>query len=248
MTDYKCQNGDVIRVGGVYIHNKSGRMIAVSRIDSGIPWLVRFIAGSGDEDGYMPDSLSSEFPRDSDGFYIWGGDARPVPDDWVVEVKYGGIEAQGKASNYFWGLSFSENLNIKAFRVISTSVHDAAESINNEQGDNGEAEVDVQKVSREAGFMNAAPRSAGQFLHQAAELMAERGKEYDKPNGERSTGKAVHAFNAITGRDLTEAEGWLFMSLVKRVRQYSSPKYHKDSAEDGVAYAALEAEALERGE
>lgn len=92
------------------------------------------------------------------------------------------------------------------------------------------------------------PRTAEAFLHQAAALMAERGKEYDKPTGERSTGKAVHAFNAITGRDLSEAEGWLLMSLVKRVRQYSTPKYHKDSAEDAVAYAALEAEALERGE
>ena len=88
-------------------------------------------------------------------------------------------------------------------------------------------------------------RTAEQFLHQAAELMAERGKEYDKPSGERSMGNSVAAFNAITGRDLSEAEGWLLMSLVKRVRQYSTPNYHKDSAEDAVAYAALEAEALE---
>lgn len=89
------------------------------------------------------------------------------------------------------------------------------------------------------------PRTAENFLHQAAELMAERGKQYDQPGGERSMGKAVAALNAITGRDLTEAEGWLLMSLVKRVRQHSGAGYHQDSAEDAVAYAALEAEALE---
>lgn len=89
------------------------------------------------------------------------------------------------------------------------------------------------------------PRTAESFLHQAAELMAERGKQYDQPGGERSMGKAVAALNAITGRDLTEAEGWLLMSLVKRVRQHSGAGYHQDSAEDAVAYAALEAEALE---
>lgn len=89
------------------------------------------------------------------------------------------------------------------------------------------------------------PRKAENFLHQAAELMAERGKQYDQPGGERSMGKAVAALNAITGRGLTEAEGWLLMSLVKRVRQHSGAGYHRDSAEDAVAYAALEGEALE---
>lgn len=90
-------------------------------------------------------------------------------------------------------------------------------------------------------------RTAENFLMQAADLMAERGKQYDQPGGERSMGKAVAALNAVTGRDLTEAEGWLLMSLVKRVRQHSGAGYHQDSAEDAVAYAALEAEALEAG-
>ena len=88
-------------------------------------------------------------------------------------------------------------------------------------------------------------RTAEAFLHEAAELMAERGKQYDQEGGERSMGKTVKAFNAITGKDLTESEGWLLMSLLKRVRQHSGAGYHKDSAEDAVAYAALEAESLE---
>jgi|SRR5690554_540234 len=88
-------------------------------------------------------------------------------------------------------------------------------------------------------------RTAPEFLRQAEQLMIERGKQYDQPDGERSMGRAIEAFNAVTGKDLSEPDGWLLMSLLKRVRQYSGG-YHKDSAEDAVAYAALEAEALER--
>jgi hypothetical protein len=89
-------------------------------------------------------------------------------------------------------------------------------------------------------------RTAEQFLSQAADLLIERGKQYDKPDGERSMGSTVKAFNAITNKALSESEGWLFMSILKRVRQFQGP-YHKDSAEDAVSYSALEAEALERG-
>jgi hypothetical protein len=89
-------------------------------------------------------------------------------------------------------------------------------------------------------------RTAEQFLSQAADLLIERGKQYDKPSGERSMGSTVKAFNAITNKTLSESEGWLFMSILKRVRQFQGP-YHQDSAEDAVSYSALEAEALERG-
>ena len=90
-----------------------------------------------------------------------------------------------------------------------------------------------------------AKRAAPEFLREAERLMVERGKQYDQPGGERSMGRAIAAFNAVTDSDLTESEGWLLMSLLKRVRQYNGG-YHKDSAEDAVAYAALEAESLER--
>lgn len=85
------------------------------------------------------------------------------------------------------------------------------------------------------------------FLHRAAAIMDERGKTYDQAGGERSMGKTVAAFNAITGRDLTEAEGWLLMETLKNVRQWQRPAFHQDSADDGVAYSALKAEALARG-
>jgi hypothetical protein len=84
-----------------------------------------------------------------------------------------------------------------------------------------------------------------EFLQAAIDVQAERGKQYDKPSGERSMAATVTAFNAITGRDLSESEGWLLLQTLKDVRQWQNPsKYHHDSALDGVAYSALKAEAL----
>lgn len=78
------------------------------------------------------------------------------------------------------------------------------------------------------------------------ELLDVRGKEYDSSEGERSVLKVVNAFNSITGKDLTEAEGWLFLELLKNVRQWSSEEFHKDSQLDGVAYALLKGESLSK--
>lgn len=86
------------------------------------------------------------------------------------------------------------------------------------------------------------------FLQAAIDVQAERGKQYDAPDGTRSMAKTVQAFNAITGHHLTEAEGWLLMQIVKDVRQWQNPdKFHEDSALDGVAYSSLKAEALAAG-
>ena len=84
-----------------------------------------------------------------------------------------------------------------------------------------------------------------ELLHLAADIMQERGKDYDQPNGERSMARTVAAFNTITGRDITETEGWAFMLLLKLVRQHQAQAWHKDSGRDAIAYAALMAEAGE---
>ena len=84
---------------------------------------------------------------------------------------------------------------------------------------------------------------AHEILGAASDTMAKRAAEYDKPEGERSIPATVQAFNAITGRDLSDAEGWLFMQLLKSVRMFSAKGFHADSAIDGVAYAALTGEA-----
>lgn len=88
--------------------------------------------------------------------------------------------------------------------------------------------------------------SAPALLARAAEHMADRAATYDKPEGERSMGTTVIAFNAITGRDVTEAEGWLLLQLLKDVRLFQRSGYHADSAEDCIAYSALKAEAKSR--
>lgn len=86
-------------------------------------------------------------------------------------------------------------------------------------------------------------QTAPQMLSKASAIMTERGKQYDKPEGERSMGKCVHAFNVITGQNLSEAEGWLLLQILKDVRLWQRAGYHQDSAEDCIAYAALKAEA-----
>ena len=88
---------------------------------------------------------------------------------------------------------------------------------------------------------------APDLLAQAAKHMADRAVTYDQPEGERSMGRAVQAFNAITGRDLTESEGWLFMTTLKAVRGFTRGGYHADSFEDLIAYTALLAEAKGEG-
>lgn len=91
------------------------------------------------------------------------------------------------------------------------------------------------------------PVTAPQLLRKAGDIMERRAKEYDKPEGERSVAAVVTALNAIVGRDaLTEAEGWLFMALLKKVRLFSAKSYHADSGLDGIAYTALMAEAKAR--
>ena len=88
--------------------------------------------------------------------------------------------------------------------------------------------------------------TATDYLHRAANIMDERGKQYDKPEGERSMGKCVAAFNIVTGQNLTEAEGWLLLQILKDVRQWQRPGFHQDSADDCIAYAALKAEAKQK--
>lgn len=83
-----------------------------------------------------------------------------------------------------------------------------------------------------------------EFLQAAIDVQAERGKQYDKPTGERSMGATISAFNCITGYTLEESDGWMLLSLLKLVRQSQNPEqYHHDSALDFVAYASLYAEA-----
>lgn len=81
------------------------------------------------------------------------------------------------------------------------------------------------------------------LLNNAACHMRDRAATYDQPQGERSMGRTVAAFNIITGRGLTESEGWLLLQILKDVRDRQRDEPHQDSLEDCIAYAALKAEA-----
>lgn len=80
--------------------------------------------------------------------------------------------------------------------------------------------------------------SASDFLGAALNHLGDRASTYDNPTGERSMGRTVEAFNAITGHKLTEEQGWLFMCLLKQVRSQQG-KYKSDNYEDLTAYASL---------
>lgn len=85
--------------------------------------------------------------------------------------------------------------------------------------------------------------TATNVLWAAGSHIEERGETYDSEGGERSMGATVEAFNAITGHELKESQGWLFMVLLKAVRANQKQAYHADSYEDMAAYVALAAEA-----
>lgn len=105
-------------------------------------------------------------------------------------------------------------------------------------------EINPAEVARP---MYTPPVKAAELLGRAAAHMHARSATYDAPEGERSMGRAVAAFNAITGRDLIESEGWLLLQVLKDVRLFTRSEYHADSAEDCIAYAALKAEAKGKG-
>lgn len=84
--------------------------------------------------------------------------------------------------------------------------------------------------------------TAASILDSALAEMADRAQTYDKPEGERSMGATVAAFQAITGVEMTEQQGWQFMEVLKMVRS-NQGDYRADNFVDSTAYAALAGEA-----
>lgn len=107
----------------------------------------------------------------------------------------------------------------------------------------------VSDIVCKAGMLSdrEVPPDAVGLLDAAAAHMRRRAEIYDQPSGERSMARTVDAFNAITRLELTESQGWLFMELLKAVRDFTTVGGHADSQEDRIAYAALGAEARRAG-
>lgn len=87
--------------------------------------------------------------------------------------------------------------------------------------------------------------TAAQILESGLSHMKDRSLTYDKPDGERSMGATVEAFESITGHSLTEEQGWLFMGVLKMVRSQQGG-FKLDNYEDEAAYAALRGECAAR--
>lgn len=78
-------------------------------------------------------------------------------------------------------------------------------------------------------------------LAHASEAICDRAKQRDKPSGERSMLSAVNAFNGLTGHNISEREGWIFMVMLKAARAQNGV-FRADDYVDGSAYFALAGE------
>ena len=77
-------------------------------------------------------------------------------------------------------------------------------------------------------------------LKEAQDALAQRAGSRGAEEEERSMKVTVNAFNAMFGKDLTETQGWQFMTLLKMGR--STAGYNADDYVDGAAYFALAGE------
>lgn len=83
------------------------------------------------------------------------------------------------------------------------------------------------------------PLHAYTFLENAVKEMKDRAVQRDSNHsGERSMAATVRAFNALTGYNLSEEEGWEFMILLKLVRGRQGA-FRADDYTDAAAYSGL---------
>lgn len=87
--------------------------------------------------------------------------------------------------------------------------------------------------------------SATDLLDEAAWCLADRASARDTEK-ERSMAKTIKTFNQLTGRDLTEADGWVFMVVLKLARAQVGMR--RDDFVDGAAYMALAGESALKGD
>ena len=85
---------------------------------------------------------------------------------------------------------------------------------------------------------------AAKILKEGIEILDDRAAQYEKDpkRGERSMDRIVSAFNALTKHNLSVADGWLFMAVLKLGRDQTSGKAKLDTYVDGANYIALRRE------
>ena len=190
--------------------------------------------------------------KNSNGTYSYIGTVRPEHvSDFMIAIPEGADEFKANKRFYKNGDSFfnihamvwtRSTLKKDAYATLwqRTTKPEELPFIDDEPSINDQY-AEIEKVRQ-------SHRTASEIADSALKHIRERAETYDQPTGERSAAKTAKAFNAITGKDITESEVWLLLQLLKDVRQWSREDYHQDSAEDCIAYAALKAESLEGGE
>lgn len=88
---------------------------------------------------------------------------------------------------------------------------------------------------------------ATDFLRESLETLEEKAKLRDQPNGERNMKKTVDAYNILTGSNMSEKDGWLFMLILKITRMQTG-KYNPDDYIDTNCYSSLLGECAENVE
>ncbi len=86
--------------------------------------------------------------------------------------------------------------------------------------------------------------NASDILRKSAQHIEDRAAARDQAQGERSMARTVAAFNALTGHQLSERDGWLFMVQLKMARACTTPTGIPDDYEDGASYVALAGESV----
>lgn len=218
-----------IKVGSVWLGREDGDLVYVESTDGSI-WNINF--NSLDDE--------HEYANDTEGFlkqYAFVCDSKDDICEPVEPVGLGSV-----AINELW----KANCDGTVCKVIDIEVDDGVTWIVTENDDAVEADRLSDFFKSYEFFSSEKPKpvsaSANAILATASDMLGERGKQYDTNGEERSMAKIVASFNAKTGRDLTELEGWLFMTDLKAVRALAGGSM--DCFVDGAAYFALAGESV----
>lgn len=108
-----------------------------------------------------------------------------------------------------------------------------------------DASAAPDKMAADAQELGQCEPVAVQLLNEAAATLAERGRQYDQDEGERSFDRAAAAYVAVhaTATVSTGSDVALLLTLLKLVRDQSREVPHRDSLLDATAYASLYGEA-----
>jgi hypothetical protein len=170
---------------------------------------------------------------------------------WISDKQYASVTRPDKTTRctgIFGSASFS-NIVKRPQQWPETDERINAIAQNGNTGEHYDEVVPFTEWSKAGEFAKPTePKTAIEFLNACVAVQSERGKQYDASGtGERSFAAAASAFNAATGKSLTGSDVCLLLTMVKLVRQYSSPdRLHQDSLLDGVSYLSLWAEELSK--